>query len=180
MRATFETMLKGGHDGVLGRTINVVRMVLAEPGRLGDLLGCDASADPVVRLRTSNAPKRVAAERRDLLLPFIGRLITEVGPLDQAAARWTLAQLSDRRAPDMDARQRAAATHLMARNLEASDDWIVLNARMDTLSAWSASDADLATWLRPHPARLARGRRKSVASRAGRHLSAMDTCNEGP
>ncbi len=62
-------MLTGGHPNSLGRTKEVVEMVLADPDRFDELFGCYASEDEVVRLRTSNAVKRVEAARHDLLVP---------------------------------------------------------------------------------------------------------------
>ncbi|MEM9795485.1 MAG: hypothetical protein AAF919_03290 [Pseudomonadota bacterium] len=168
MAELFEDMLSGGHPNSLGRTVEVVEIVLADPPRFEELFLCYRSADPVVRLRTSNAMKRVEAERHDLLVPYIDRFIAEVGALDQASAQWTLAQLFARLAAQMTAPQRAAAEALMRRNLERADDWIVLKTHMDTLAEWAERDAALTDWLCPHLARLGRDSRKSVASRAGR------------
>lgn len=99
-------MLTGGHPNSLGRTIEVVEMVLADPDRFADLFACYGSADAVVRLRVSNAMKRVDADRHDLLVPYLDRFIDQVGALDQASAQWTLAQLFDRLSGDMNAAQR--------------------------------------------------------------------------
>ena len=170
MGERFEDMLAAGHPNSLGRTLEVVASVLARPARFAELFACYAAADPVVRLRTSNALKRVEAERHDLLIPYIDRLINEVGELDQASAQWTLAQLFDRLAPDMDSAQRAGALAIMQRNLSAHDDWIVLNATAETLSRWASEDPSLRQWMRPHLERLSADRRKSVAARARRHL----------
>ena len=166
----FEDMLAGGHPNSLGRTLDVVTSVLARPARFAELFECYAAADPVVRLRTSNALKRVQAERHNLLVPYIDRLIDEIGELDQASAQWTLAQLFDRLADDMDPAQRARARGIMQRNLSAHDDWIVLNATLETLSRWASADPDLRRWLRPHLERLSADRRKSVAARARKHM----------
>ena len=89
----FEDMLTGGHPNSLGRTIEVVEAVLADEARMEELFGCYGSADEVVRLRVSNAMRRVQAERPDLIVPFIDRLIEEIGALDQASAQWTLPKL---------------------------------------------------------------------------------------
>ena len=166
MAETFESMLMGGHPNSLGRTVEVVDAVLAAPARFGELFECYRSEDEVVRLRVSNAIKRVEAERHDLLVPFIARFIDEIGALDQPSAQWTLAQLFQRLWADMDEQQRDAAKAIVKRNLATHDDWIVLNASMDALREWSADDTDLRSWLLPHLDRLANDPRKSVASRA--------------
>lgn len=168
MSEHLEDMLAGGHPNSLGRTVEVVETVLADTERLGELFACYVSKDPVVRLRTSNALKRIEAQRRDLLVPYIDRLIEEVGSLDQASAQWTLAQLFGRLAADMDQDQRAGALRIMKRNLSSHDDWIVLNATIETLSDWAMADQGLRRWLKPHLERLSADRRKSVVSRAAK------------
>ncbi|MEO1658588.1 MAG: hypothetical protein AAFR65_12800 [Pseudomonadota bacterium] len=173
MAETFEEMLTGGHPNSLGRTVEVVDLVLAEPHRFAELFDCYESQDEVVRLRTSNAMKRVESERRDLLLPYIDRFIEEVGQLDQASAQWTLAQLFGRLSQDMSDKQKTSATALMKRNLERHDDWIVLNATIETLSTWAKEDTALRKWLTPHLERLSTDKRKSVASRAAKKLKVL-------
>ncbi|MEM9523659.1 MAG: hypothetical protein AAF982_06655, partial [Pseudomonadota bacterium] len=160
----FEDMLTGGHPNSLGRTVEVVDQVLADPDRFEEVFGCYRSDDPVVRLRTSSAMKRLEARKPDLLIPHIDRFIKEVGALNQASAQWTLARLFGRLCGDMNERQRAAALKIMKRNLSDHDDWIVLNETIETLAAWAAKDPVLTKWLRPHLERLSSDGRKSVAS----------------
>lgn len=173
MAEAFEAMLTGGHPNSLGRTVDVVEQVVADPERFDELYRCYRSNDAVVRLRTSSAMKRVEAENHRLLVPYIDRFIDEIGTLDQASAQWTLAQLFDRLAADMNPAQHAAALAIMKRNLAHHDDWIVLNATMQTLAAWAEGDQALKLWLKPHLERLSANRRKSVASRATKALRAL-------
>ncbi|MEM7045070.1 MAG: hypothetical protein AAF543_19855 [Pseudomonadota bacterium] len=174
MAETFEQMLTGGHPNSLGRTVEVVDQVLSKPDRFDELFGCYKSDDAVVRLRTSNAMKRIEAERHDLLVPYIDRFIDEIGQLDQASAQWTLAQLFERLSEDMTNCQRAAALEIMKRNLADHEDWIVLNTTIETLAAWAVGDHGLKQWLRPHLVRLSADSRKSVASRAAKKLHELD------
>lgn len=174
MPEAFETMLSGGHPNSLGRTIEVVERVLASPDRFDELYRCYRSDDEVVRLRVSNAMRRVEAECHDLLVPYIDRYIEEIGELDQPSAQWTLAKLFEALEPDMTARQKAAATAVMKRNLAEHGDWIVLNNTMEALSNWSREDSELARWLEPHLERLTSDPRKSVARRAQKLLKGKD------
>lgn len=169
----FEAALTGGHPNSLGRTVDVVEAVLRDRSRLEELFACYGSQDAVVRLRTSSAVKRVEAERHEWVVPFIDRLIDEVGPLDQASAQWTLAQLFQRMADDMSDQQRSRALAVMKRNLAEHDDWIVLGTHIDALADWSRADGDLRGWLRPHLVRLSGDPRKSVAMRAVRRLTEL-------
>ena len=166
MREPFEQMLTGGHHNSLGRTIEVVDLVLADPDLFPELFATYQSQDEVVRLRTSNAMRRVEAVRHDLLVPYIDRFIEEIGALDQASAQWTLAVLFNLLRGDMDATQQAGALAVMKRNLVEHNDWIVLNNIMETLTDWAADVPDLADWLAPHLERLKKDPRKSVAARA--------------
>lgn len=153
-------MLTGGHPNSLGRTIEVVETVLSHPERFDELYRCYRSHDEVVRLRFSDAMRRVEAERHDLLMPYIDRFIEEIGALDQPSAQWTPAQES-------------GALAIMRRNLVDHDDWIVLNSTMETLFNWSSDNPDLRDWLRPHLERLAQDKRKSVAGRAKKLIAQM-------
>ncbi len=170
---TFEEMLMGGHPNSLGRTLEVVEIVLANPKRLDELFSCYQSDDEVVRLRTSNALKRVEAEQHSWLVPFIDRLIADVGAVDQASAQWTLAQLFAKLSGDMTRDQKKRSLAIMKRNIKAHTDWIVLNQTMATLCDWAKADAALKKWLKPHLLRLAQDNRKSVKTKAGKALEAL-------
>lgn len=171
----FQDMLTGGHPNSLGRTIEVVETVLANPERFPELFDCYGSDDEVVRLRTSNAMKRVEAARRDLLLPYVDRFIEEIGALNQPSAQWTLATLFGRLKDGLTPRQHAGALSILKRNLAEHQDWIVLNTTIETLSNWAQTDEALKSWLQPHLERLAKDTRKSVSGRATKALTALAT-----
>lgn len=173
MAETLEEMLTGGHPNSLGRTVEVVELVLANPDRFEELFRCYDSKDAVVRLRTSSAIKRVETENHALLIPYIDRFIEETGNLDQPSAQWTLALLFERLSDDMEKEQREAALNILKRNLANHDDWIVLNNTMETLAAWAKADPDLLNWLTPQLERLSSDSRKSVASRATKKLQLL-------
>ena len=166
MKETLEQMLSGGHPNSLGRTVDVVALVLDDQSRFIELFECYQSTDELVRLRVSNALRRVQAEKPEWLLPLMDRLIDEIAHLDQASAQWTLPKLFDGAQAAMSARQRAAALQIVKRNLAEHDDWIVLNNSMDYLVSRAMADEALREWLLPHLARLSQERRKSVARRA--------------
>jgi hypothetical protein len=168
----FEVMLAGGHPNSLGRTIEVVDCVLGNRARVRELLDCYDSDDEVVRLRTSNALKRVEDAHHDWLLDHLDELIDKIGVLDQASAQWTLAQLFLRYTDDMSTDQLKRALAVLKRNIQ-HDDWIVLNQTLDTMAEWARTDAALRKWLRPHVERLAKDPRKSVASRAAKKLKLL-------
>ena len=166
----FDAMLSGGHPNSLGRTLEVVDAVLADRDRLEDLYACYGADDEVVRLRTSNALKRVTIEHPDWTMDLMDRLQSEVAELDQASAQWTLSLLFDLTKDLLSSAQEARAVRIMRRNLAEHDDWIVLNNAMKVLSGWADTKAER-DWLRPHLERLAGDPRKSVAGQARKALA---------
>jgi hypothetical protein len=163
---SFEDMLTGGHPNSLGRTIEVVDIVLANSTRLLDLYNCYFSADEIVRLRTSNAIKRISLESPEWLIPYIDKFISELSTINQPSAQWTLAKLFQTLSVFMSESQRNKAKKILQTNLETHTDWIVLNNTMDTLSQWAKQDSILKEWLLPHLERLIYDPRKSVSGRA--------------
>lgn len=169
----FEQRLIGGHPNSLGNTLEVVEEVFADHSLFEELFNCYFSADEVVRLRTSNAVKRVCIAHQKVLIPYIDRLLTEIAAIDQASTQWTLAKLFDMLSKDMSEDQLKQAEALMKNNLAHHQDWIVLNNSMETLGKWAKKDAILKAWLLPHLQRLTNETRKSVARRAEKLLKTL-------
>jgi hypothetical protein len=169
----FEALLTGGHPNSLGRTEEVVDLVLRDRGRLDALYRCFFSADPIVRLRTASAMKRVMWAQPDWLVPYIDRLTGEIAAIDQPSVKWTSATLFGGLSQRMTADQRAAALVVMQRNLEREQDWIVQNITMQTLTDWAANDACLGDWLRPRLAARQSDSRRSVANTARKMLARL-------
>jgi hypothetical protein len=165
---TFESMLTGGHPNSLGRTVEVVDLVLADPAQIEQLFQCYFSQDEVVRLRTSNALKRLWRQQPALVVPFIPRFLSQVSQINQPSAQWTLAQLFDELDEWLTAEQREAATELLKDNLTRIDDWIVINSTLETLGKWALADPELRNWLMPHVERFSGDRRKSIARKAAK------------
>ncbi len=90
---SIQARLSGGHPNSLGNTVEVVDDVLADQRLLDELFNCYFSSDEVVRLRTSNALKRICKVERSWLMPYVDRLISEISLIDQASTQWTLADL---------------------------------------------------------------------------------------
>lgn len=162
----FAERLKGGHPNSLGNTVEIVAEVLQNTDLFEELFNCYFSDDEVVRLRVSNAMKRIAKENKALLIPYIDRFIGEIANIQQASAQWTLAQLFETLEQELSPSQIDAARNIMQKNLSNHDDWIVLNTCMDTLGKWAKNDAELKQWLIPNLSRLSLDKRKSVAGRA--------------
>ena len=166
--SNFEERLTGGHPNSLGNTVEVVGEVLSQPEQFEELFNCYFSQDEVVRLRVSNAMKRICKENQSLLIPYLDRFLNEISEIDQASTQWTLAQLFQLLEKEMSAPQIAQAKAIMRRNLAQHEDWIVLNQTMQTLAEWAVVDPELKAWLKPQLSRLQTDTRKSVAKRAAK------------
>ena len=169
----FESRLKGGHPNSLGNTVEVVEAVLAENDLFDELFHCYFSTDEVVRLRTSNAMKRICKAKKPILVPYMDRFLTDIAKIDQASTQWTLAQLFGMLEQEMSERQIEQAKKIMKNNLAHHSDWIVLNQTMDTLTNWSKKDTDLKAWILPHLERLSSDERKSVSGRAKKMIDKL-------
>ena len=169
----FTDMLKGGHPNSLGRTMEVVEVVLHDQSRLEELFGCLADSDELIRMRAGDALEKVCREQRGWFVPQVDRLLGEVGAIEQPSVQWHVAQILDHLRGDLADDQTKRAKKLLKRNLTRSHDWIVLNVTMDVLVGWAEDDAALARWLMPELERLSTDERKSVAKRASRRLAGL-------
>ncbi|MBO3698096.1 hypothetical protein [Roseivirga sp. E12] len=169
----FEERLTGGHPNSLGNTVEVVEEVLASPSLFEELFNCYFSNDEVVRLRTSNAMKRICKAQKGILIPYMDRFLEEIAKIDQASTQWTLASLFNLLESGMSLSQIERAKQIMKHNLEFHNDWIVLNTTIDTLGNWSKKDESLKVWILPHLQRLSKDSRRSVSKRAKKELDRL-------
>ncbi len=174
MTEDFETMLTGGHPNSLGRTVEVVDLVLADQGKLADLYQCYFSKDEVVRLRVLSAMKRVTTAHPEWMMNYMDRLQSEIVAIDQASNQWTLAILFDLTRSHLSRVQEIRALEIMKSNVENHSDWIVLNTTMQVLFDWSAENKTLCEWLKLQLERLKLDARKSVSGRAQKLLAKFD------
>lgn len=168
-----EESLSGGHPNSLGNTVEVVESVLSDHNLFDELFNCYFSKDEVVRLRVSNAMKRINRTERSLLIPYIQRFLDEVSAIDQASAQWTLAELFLSLRSDMSDEQIRQAESILKHNLVHHHDWIVLNETMRTLGEWAQEDKVIRDWLEPQLVRLSIEPRKSVSKRAQNLLKTL-------
>jgi hypothetical protein len=161
---SLEQALAGGHPNSLGRTEEVIAAVLADRARLRELFGCLRSDDEVVRMRAGDALEKVCREQPGWFGPYRKRLLGEVAEIEQSSVQWHLAQILGQL--DLDPTQGRRAKVILKRNLERSDDWIVLNVTMERLFEWARDDPTLRRWLEPRLERLRGDRRNSVRRRA--------------
>ena len=172
-RQELEKELSGAHPNSLGNTIQVVERVLKYPDLMNSLFECYHSEDEVVRMRVSNAMKRIARANRFLLVPFIDRFLDEVSTIDQASAKWSLAQLFLLLEEELSELQRGKAVEIMIHNLKHHSDWIVLNMTLDTLGKWSKKNPEIGLAIQGRVQELMEDTRKSVAKKAAKTMALL-------
>ena len=170
----FESRLKGGHPNSLGNTIEIVEEVLADEKKFDELFNCYSSNDELVRLRTSNAMKRICIANEQLLVPYLNIFLRDIAKINQASTKWTLAQMFDMLKNEMSEKQLELAQSIMKNNLTTSNDWIVLTQTMKTLAKWSKKNEDLQNWLKPLLVKFSNDERKSVSGKAQKLLSEIE------
>jgi hypothetical protein len=136
-------MLTGGHPNSLGRTQEVVDIVLDDRSRLEELFEGLADSGELVRMRVGDALEKVCRERPQWFVPQVKRLLKDVGEIEQPSVQWHVAQMLHHLRGELSDDQARRATELLKRNLTGSTDWIVLNVTMDVLSEWAAHDPAL-------------------------------------
>lgn len=166
----FEKLLTGGHPNSLGNTLEVVKEVLDDKTKLLDLIDCYQSNNEVVRLRVSNAVKRICIQHPDWVYEFIDRIFSEISHINQASTQWTLAILFRLLTTLLDASQKQEAVKILQKNLDNHTDWIVINTTMETLFEWSKSDKVLQKWLQPRLEKFIHSDKKSISGRAKKYL----------
>ena len=82
MAKTFVEMLNEPKN-TLGRTEEVVEIVLKDNRRISELYECYFQPDEWVRLRTSSSFKRIWRADVELFRPFIAGFVAKVSKIDQ-------------------------------------------------------------------------------------------------
>jgi hypothetical protein len=173
MSESFEKMLTGGHPNSLGRTLEVVELILQDKKRVAELLDTYSSSDEVVRLRISNALKRICKEHPDWIYPYTDILLSKIAKINQASTQWTLATLFRLLSSSLTTDQKDLAIQHLKHNLDTHSDWIVINTTMETLFTWGKDNPPLAEWLIPRLKKFQQDTHKSISGRATKYLIAL-------
>ena len=168
-----EKELTGGHPNSLGNTIKVVNKIIKDPQKINALFSCYSSNDEVVRLRTSNAFKRIFKEHPEWLKPLLNKFFTKIPKLNQPSAMWTLAQICFDCEDQLTTMQLNKAKKILKEFMVTCDDWIVQNMCIQTLGTWAQEDEELKKWLVPKLKKLSKDKRKSVSKRSLSYLKKL-------
>ncbi len=171
---SFENMLKGGHPNSLGRTIEVVEIILNNKARISELFECYYSNDETVRLRVSNAFKRIFRQHRNWFIDYIDKFQQLIPTLKQPSAEWTLAQLHLEMEDLLSEEQTENAIKITKLQLIESKDWIVIIQSMNFLQHMAMKDDSLKKWLKEKLLVIAKDKRKSVSKKANTILQSFN------
>src|SRR5215467_6481341 len=89
-------LLRGGDRRSIGRSNDVVKLVLRAPKRFAELMQCLWSNDPIVRMRAADAAEKISATRPELLRHYKAELLGLLAEAEQIELRWHLAQMIPR------------------------------------------------------------------------------------
>jgi len=157
----------------LGRTEEVVQLVLDDNSRIEELYKCYFQSDEWVRLRTSSSFKRIWRKAPELVLPYIEGLVDDVSSIEQPSVNWTFAQFCLEMEDYLNEEQKKNSIKTLKRYLKNSDDWIVQNSTIETLGTWSLENKKLSKWLIPKLESFVFSDKKSVAKRAKKWLISL-------
>lgn len=159
----------GGRSNSLGRTAEVVDVVVADPARMRELLDCVQDEDAWVRMRAVDAVEKVCRVDPGRVAAYVEELLTTWTTSDQASVQWHLAQVLRQVELSPEQQERAIAW-LVARVATTDVDWIVATEVLRTLVGFASSGAtgaDVVAGL----AEVQRGHRSaSVRRKADRFL----------
>ena len=88
--------LTGGDRRSIGKSNQVVKLVLARPRLFAELIDGMQAADPLVRMRAADAAEKVSLKQPDLLQPFKAKLLRLLEKASEQELRWHLAQMVPR------------------------------------------------------------------------------------
>jgi hypothetical protein len=141
MAETFAQIFSvGGKSNSLGRTDEVIAVVLQDPRLTEELYACLFNSDPWVRMRAADALEKVCRHHPDWLSPFIPRIQQELAQQTQPSIQWHIAQIYAQ-VQLSGAQKRVAIDWLKSLLSTTNIDWIVAANAMETLMQFTKEGA---------------------------------------
>ncbi len=89
-------MLAGGDRRSIGKSEEVVALVLSQPKLFEKVFAGMLHDDPLIRMRSADVVEKVTALKPELLAPYKVTLIRQVARIEQQEVRWHVAQMFSR------------------------------------------------------------------------------------
>lgn len=80
----------------VGRSEQVVKLILANPDLLADVVQAILSEDPGIRMRASDAVEKISREQPGWLKPYKKCFLNKIVKIEQKEVRWHIAQILPR------------------------------------------------------------------------------------
>lgn len=127
-----EILTVGGKSNSLGRSSELIELVLRDKNKLDELYGCLFNDNAWVRMRAIDAMEKICRQQSDWLLPYINRFQSELVSNKQPSIQWHLAQIYSQ--VDLTLQQKHDAISWLKDILATTEiDWIVAASAMKTL-----------------------------------------------
>ncbi len=166
------TILAEGNPRTLGRSHEVIELVLHNRSALKELYGCIFSSDEIVRMRASDALEKVCRQRPNWFLGYIDKIFNEMVPINQPSVQWHAVQILGE--VQLNSAQKTRFIQLIKKYIEHDSDWIVLNNSMIEYAKLARQDPRLIPYFIIELRRLEKSRLRSVAYRASKLLKEFD------
>ena len=167
-----EILAVGGKSNSLGRTSEVIDLVLREKEKLGELYSCVFNDDAWVRMRAIDAVEKVCRQHPDWLLPYVDKFQSELASSSQPSIQWHLAQIYSQ--VDLTEQQKQIAINWLKDRLSTTDvDWIVAANAMQTLLEFTHDGSVLKKDIIPLFKLQQKHHSKSVVKRANKFLDEL-------
>lgn len=133
MKESFaEILAVGGKSNSLGRTNEVIELVLADNSKLEDLYSCVFNEDAWIRMRAIDAIEKIGRQHPEWLASYIDKFQTVLDSSTQPSILWHLAQMY--RQLELTEKQKdKVITWLHEQLSNVNVDWIVSANAMKTL-----------------------------------------------
>lgn len=170
------TMLQGGDRRSIGRSEEVVRLVLEKPQLFDVLISGIALENPLVRMRCADAAEKVTVTHPEYLRPYKHKLIEDYSHIEQKEVRWHVAAMLARL--QLTAKERR---HVIGILLAYTSDRssIVRTLAMQALADIALRDEKLLPEVRRHIEELCVIGSPAMKARGSKLLAAFDKRQKG-
>ncbi len=137
MKEQFEEIfLVGGKANSLGRSAEVLELVVSNKRYLPELYECISHEDAWVRMRAIDTLEKVCRVHPDWLEPYTDHMLKVLSKSNQPSIQWHLAQIF-KQIKLTDAQRESALRWLSKLLKDKNVDWIVSANAMDTLAQFT-------------------------------------------
>ena len=169
-------MLQGGDRRSIGRSNEVVAIVLAQPELFDVLMQGMLLDDPLLRMRCADAAEKVSVVHPEYLQPYRQVILDELSKVEQQEVRWHVAAMLPRLELDRDETRKAVALLLGWTNERSS---IVRTLAMQALADIALRDRKWLPEVRRHLGELTITGTLAMQARGRKLLAAFDKKRNG-